>query len=141
MPLELLTMVGGFLLTAVTKLVSIKMQMAQAKHEMLMEKIKSEGRRQQQARTYNEPGFQWTRRIIALLSVVSIVCIPILAGWITPEVAISHGWEHTKSGFMFFTDPTTTIKWATGNGIILAPFHTHLVAAIAGMYFGSSSVK
>ncbi len=106
-----------------------------------MDKLKTEQKSVHQARTYSEQGFQFTRRAIALVSVIAIVAIPILAGWITPDLAITHGWEYTKNGFMFFTDPTTTIKWGTGTGIILAPFHTHLVSAIAGMYFGSSSVK
>jgi hypothetical protein len=107
---------------------------------MLMEKIKSETRRQKAAREYSEPGFQWTRRTIAILSILSIVVVPILAGWLTPEVFITYGWEETKNGFLFFGGGET-MRWATGSGIVLAPFHTHLVAAIAGLYFGSSSVK
>lgn len=106
-----------------------------------MDKIKTEGKIVHQARTYSDPGFQFTRRAIALLSVAAIVVVPILAGWISPDLSITHGWEYTKNGFLFFSDHATTIKWGTGTGIILAPFHTHLVSAIAGMYFGSSSVK
>ena len=108
---------------------------------MLMEKVRQETRRVNQARKYDEPGFQWTRRIIALSSILAIVVIPIIAGWVSPELSITQGWEYTKGGFLFFTDPVQTIKWGTGNGIIIAPFHKHLVAAIAGMYFGSSTVK
>ncbi len=114
--------------------------MAQHRHEMLMEKIKSESKRLREAREYDAPGFQWTRRIIAILSIVSIVVIPIVAGWLTPETFITYGWEETSRGFLFFGGGET-MRWATGSGIVLAPFHTHLVAAIAGLYFGSSSVK
>ena len=140
MPLELLTMVGGFLLTAVVKLFVMKMRQTQAKHEMLMDKLKTEARRVNQARKHNDKGFKFTRRIIALASIASIVVIPILAGWISPDLAITHGWESTKGGFLFFTEAKDVVKWGTGTGIILAPFHSHLVAAISGMYFGSSAV-
>ena len=106
-----------------------------------MGKIKQEGKSIHQARTHSEPGFAWTRRIIALASIAAIVVIPIIAGWVSPDLAITHGWTHTERGFMFFTSAQDVIKWGTGTGIILAPFHTHLVSAIAGMYFGASSVK
>ena len=45
------------------------------------------------------------------------------------------------NGFMFFTDPSKYIAWTTGTGIVIGPLHTHLVYAIAGMYFGNGSVK
>ncbi len=106
-----------------------------------MGKIKQEGETIQKAREYSDPGFQWTRRIIALASIAAIVVVPILAGWISPDISITHGWTETRGGFLFFTDAKDIIKWGTGTGIILAPFHTHLVSAIAGMYFGASSVK
>lgn len=106
-----------------------------------MEKIGLKTKAYKDAREYKEPGFQFTRRVIALSAVLSIIVLPILAGIINPSLPISIGWEETKNGIMFLTDATSQLTWATGTGIVLAPVHTHLIYAITGMYFGSSSVK
>jgi hypothetical protein len=45
------------------------------------------------------------------------------------------------SGITFFSDAKDALVWTTGTGVVITPIHTHLVYAIAGMYFGSSSVK
>jgi hypothetical protein len=92
------------------------------------------------ARKYAEPGFQWTRRFIAVTVVLSVVAVPILAGWLTP-VNISYGWHEATDGFWFFTEGRDVIKWAVGTGIVITPVYTHLLYAISGMYFGASSVK
>jgi hypothetical protein len=105
-----------------------------------MEALGHERKARRDARTYSEPGFQFTRRTIALAVVLSVVVVPILAGWISP-VSISYGWHETTSGFMFFTEGRDMVKWAVGSGIIITPVYTHLLYAISGMYFGSSSVK
>ena len=106
-----------------------------------MEKIGAKTQAFREAREYNEQGFQFTRRVIALSSVGAIIVLPILAGVLNPSIPISIGWEETKQGILFFTDEAARLTWATGSGIVLAPIHTHLIYAITGMYFGSSSVK
>jgi hypothetical protein len=106
-----------------------------------MSKIGVKTQAYKDAREYKEPGFQFTRRAIALASVGAIIVLPVLAGIFNPSLPISLGWEETKNGFLFFTDAAQRLTWATGTGIVLAPIHTHLIYAITGMYFGSSSVK
>lgn len=106
-----------------------------------MQKVGIESKSRKDAREYADPGFQFTRRTIALAAVFSIIVLPILAGVINPTMPISIGWEETKNGILFFTEATSRMTWATGTGIVLAPIHTHLIYAITGMYFGSSSVK
>jgi len=101
-----------------------------------------EQKRQKAARgNPNAPGFQWTRRIIALSSVGAIIVAPILAAIFMPGLPISYGFAEAVGGFMFFTSATDALVWTTGTGIVIGPVHTHLVYAIAGMYFGSSVVK
>jgi hypothetical protein len=117
------------------------MRMSQHRHEMLMQKVGIQTKAINDARQYNEPGFQFTRRVIALTAIFAIILVPILAGVFDPYVPISYGFTETKGGFMFFTDPKEMLTWATGTGLVLGPIHTHLLYAIAGMYFGSSSVK
>lgn len=104
--------------------------MSQHRHEMLMEKIGAQSKGFKEAREYGDAGFQFTRRIISLVAVVSIVAVPILAGIFLPWLPISYG----------YTDGSA-LQWTTGTGIILGPIHTHLMYAIAGMYFGASSTK
>ena len=108
---------------------------------MLLQSAGIQNKATKQAREYKEPGFQFTRRIIALASVGAIIVLPLVAGWLTPWVPISYGFVESINGFMFFTDPSKYIAWTTGTGIVIGPLHTHLVYAIAGMYFGNGSVK
>ncbi len=106
-----------------------------------MEKVGIEAKRLKSAREYAEPGFQFTRRTIALAITFSVIVLPVLAGWITPDLSIAYGFAETTGGFNFFIEPHKVIHWTVGNGILLGPIHTHLMYAIAGMYFGASSVK
>lgn len=106
-----------------------------------MDKLGVERKRQKEAREYNAPGFQFTRRVIALASVGAIIVAPILAAIFMPGLPISYGFAESVGGFMFFTSATEALVWTTGTGIVIGPVHTHLVYAIAGMYFGSSVVK
>jgi len=94
-----------------------------------------------QARNHSDPGFKFTRRLIALASVGAIIVAPILASIFLPSLPISYGFAESVGGFMFFTDPREALVWTTGTGIVIGPVHTHLVYAIAGMYFGSSTVE
>ena len=117
------------------------MRMNQHKHELLMGKIGKANEAVQAAREYSDKGFVFTRRTIALSAVFSIIVLPLVAPLFFPYLPISYGATEAVGGFWFFSDPTDTLVWTTGTGLVLGPIHTHLVYAIAGMYFGSSSVK
>ena len=106
-----------------------------------MEKIGARTKAVHQARVHNDPGFKFTRRIIALASVGAIIVAPIIASILMPGLPISYGFTESVGGFMFFTDPREALVWTTGSGVIIGPIHTHLVYAIAGMYFGASTVE
>lgn len=100
-----------------------------------------EQKRQKAAREHKGAGFSFTRRTIALASVGAIIVAPILASIFMPGLPISYGFAEKVGGFMFFTSAADALVWTTGTGIVIGPVHTHLVYAIAGMYFGSSVVK
>jgi hypothetical protein len=108
---------------------------------MLMEKIGAKNEAVKQARDFKEPGFSFTRRTIALASIFSIVVLPLVAATLVPGLPVSYGFTESVGGFLFFTDSSSPLVWTTGTGIVITPIHSHLVYAIAGMYFGSSSVK
>lgn len=107
---------------------------------MLMEKIGARTKAVNEAREYNDPGFSFTRRTIALFSVAAIIVLPIVASMLNPDLYINYGFAEQVGGG-WFTKSKDALMWATGTGITIAPIHTHLVYAISGMYFGASSVK
>jgi hypothetical protein len=93
------------------------------------------------ARTHKGKGFSFTRRTIAILSVISIVVLPIIASMAFPDFALSYGWVENKGGFWFFTEGKDIMKYTTLAGMTILPFHTHLLAAIVAMYFGKDVGK
>jgi hypothetical protein len=105
-----------------------------------MDKIGAKTQAVQQAREHSSPGYSFTRRTIALMSVASIIVLPIVGALIDPNLFINYGFAEQAGGGLF-TKSHEALIWATGTGVTIAPIHTHLVYAIAGMYFGSSSVK
>ena len=93
------------------------------------------------ARDNKDKGFSFTRRLIALISVISIVAIPILASVYMPDFHLSYGWTEAKGGFWFFSDAKEVMKYTDLDGMVILPFHTHLLAAITGLYFGKDVTK
>lgn len=105
---------------------------------MLMEKLSKSNEAVKEAREYTSPGFSFTRRAIALASIASIIVLPLFGALLYPDLPVSYGFTESFSGWFSYAD---TITWTTGTGIVITPIHSHLVYAISGMYFGSSSVK
>jgi hypothetical protein len=95
----------------------------------------------QAARKVPDKAFSFTRRFIAIVSVLTIVALPLLASTYIPDFALSYGYVENKGGFWFFSDGRDVMKFVTLTGMTLLPFHTHMMSAIAGLYFGQSSVK
>jgi hypothetical protein len=93
------------------------------------------------ARNVKDKGFQWTRRIIALTAVFSIVVLPKLVAVFAPDVLVTVGYTEFKPGFLFFTKDVEIFKWITFEGLVITQLDTNLVSAIIGMYFGGSLVK
>ena len=92
------------------------------------------------AREYENTGFAWTRRIIALTAVFAIVLLPKLIAVFYHEIAISIGYTQWKPGW-FFLPEKEVMKWIELEGLVITPLDTNLVGAIVGMYFGGSLVK
>ena len=93
------------------------------------------------ARTYENKGFQWTRRIIALTAIFAIVLLPKLVPIFYPEILVTVGYTNWKPGFLFLTDGKEIFEWVSFNGLVITQLDTNLVSAIIGMYFGGSLVK
>jgi hypothetical protein len=76
----------------------------------------------------------WTRRVIALAVIGSIVVLPKIAALIF-EVPIIYAYPELTDGFLWF-DGAEITKFQMLRGITILPFETHAVAAVIGLYFG-----
>ena len=139
-PFELITMLGSTLISGVMSMISQNLKAKQAQQKMLLARGEFQVEAFKAAREYGNEGFQWTRRIIAVLSVLSIVVLPKVAVIFFPDLAVTVGYTEFKPGFLFIPEKES-MKWIAFNGLVITPLDTNLVSAIIGMYFGGSLVK
>jgi hypothetical protein len=123
-PFELITMLGSTLLSGIMSMMAQNMKAKQAQQKMLLARAE----------------FQWTRRIIAVFTVLAIVVLPKLAVIFFPDLSVTVGYTEFRPGFMFIPEKEA-MKWVSFNGLVITPLDTNLVSAIIGMYFGGSLVK
>ena len=142
MPFEMITMLGSTVLGGVMSIWSQSIKAKQAEQKMLLQRADVQQKGFREAREYENVGFQWTRRIIALLAVFSIVVLPKLMPLVSPDVSVIVGYLEFKPGFLFLPEKEI-MKWVTlsSNSLVITPLDTNLVAAIIGLYFGGSLVK
>ena len=139
-PFELITMLGSTLLSGVMSMISQNLKAKQAQQKMLLARGEFQVEAFKAAREYGNEGFQWTRRIIAILAVLSIVVLPKVAVIFFPDLTVTVGYTEFKPGFLFIPEKEA-MRWVEFYGLVLTPLDTNLVAAIIGMYFGGSLVK
>ena len=142
MPFEMITMLGSTVLGGVMTIWSQSIKAKQAEQKMLLARADKQAEIFKEAREYEKPGFQWTRRIIALTAVFAIVVLPKILPLVTPDAHVIVGYTEFKPGFLFF-EGKDVMKWVpmAHKGIVITPLDTNLVSAIIGLYFGGSLVK
>jgi hypothetical protein len=142
MPFEMITMLGSTVLGGVMSIWSQSIKAKQQEQQMLIQRANTQTEAFKQAREYENVGFQWTRRIIALTAVFAIVLLPKLMPIFQPDVSVIVGYLEFKPGF-FFIPEKEIMKWITlsSNSLVITPLDTNLVSAIIGLYFGGSLVK
>ena len=138
----MITMLGSTVLGGVMSIWSQSIKAKQAEQKMLLARADVQQKGFKEAREYNNEGFQWTRRIIALTAVFAIVLLPKLMPIFQPDVSVIVGYLEFKPSF-FFIPEKEIMKWVTlsSNSLVITPLDTNLVAAIIGLYFGGSLVK
>ena len=139
-PFELITMLGSTLISGVMSMISQNLKAKQAQQKMLLARGEFQVEAFKAAREYGNEGFQWTRRIIAILAVLSIVVLPKVAVIFFPDLTVTVGYTEFKQGFLFIPEKEA-MKWIEFTGLVITPLDTNLVAAIICMYFGGSLVK
>ena len=141
-PFEMITMLGSTVLGGVMSIWSQSIKAKQAQQKMLLQRAEVQTAAFKEAREYDNVGFQWTRRIIALTAIFAIVVLPKILPLIDPQAQVIVGYTEWKPGFLFF-EGKDVMQWVpmAHKGIVITPLDTNLVAAIVGMYFGGSLVK
>jgi len=142
MPFEMITMLGSTLLGGIMTVWSQSIKAKQAEQKMLIQRAEVQTAAFKEAREYENVGFQWTRRIIALTAVFAIVVLPKILPLVTPDAHVIVGYTEFKPGFLFL-EGKDVMKWVpmAHKGIVITPLDTNLVSAIIGLYFGGSLVK
>lgn len=140
-PFEIITMLGSTLLSGFLKVWSASRKAKEEQQKLLITRGKFQLQAIESARNYDNKGFQWTRRIIALVSIFAIVLLPKLVAIYYPDVDVTVGYTNWRPGFMFFREGREIFEWVTFQGLVITQLDTNLVAAVIGMYFGGSLVK
>ena len=92
------------------------------------------------AREYENTGFAWTRRIIALTAVFFIIAYPKLVP-VFFDTSVFLTWTEFTRGFFFLIESKEIVMDKEFFGVVITPLDTHLMSAIVGLYFGGSLVK
>ena len=104
MPFEMITMLGSTVLGGVMSIWSQSIKAKQEEQKMLIQRAEVQQQSFKEAREYDNKGFQWTRRIIALTAVFSIVLLPKLMPLFQPDVSVIVGYLEFKPGFLFIPE-------------------------------------
>tara|TARA_R110002051_G_scaffold305025_1_gene374742 strand:+ start:25 stop:456 length:432 start_codon:yes stop_codon:yes gene_type:complete len=139
-PVELVTILGSSVLGGFMSLWGQSIRAKQANQKMLLTRGKFQMEAIEKARKYDNKGFQWTRRIIALTAIFSIVVWPKFAP-VFFDVPIALTWTEFTRGFFFLIEKKEIIMDREFTGIVITTLDTHLMSAIVGLYFGGSLVK
>lgn len=141
LPPELLTLFASSVFGGVMKAWSRNIDARRESHQIALEALHARSQAIAEARSFEAPGVQWTRRTIALVSVFCIIALPKLVALFCPEVLIHISHSEVSDGFLFFTSATERLKWVALKGLVITPLDTHILSAIIGLYFGGSLME
>ena len=134
-------MLGSSLLGGFMTMWSQNMKAKQEAFQRAIDGLAAQSKATDEARRYENKGFQVTRRIIALSAIGAIIVWPKVVPVFWPDLPVIVGWTEWNPGFLFFSEGTEDTVWKSMKGLVLTPLDTHLVSAIVGLYFGASMVK
>jgi hypothetical protein len=143
-PLELITMLASTLLGGFMSMWGASNKARADREKMMLQRADFQNKAVTSAREYGlkDTHFAWTRRIIALSSVGSIIVLPKVAAMWYPEIDVIVGYTELQGGlFNWLFGPGEAIVWKAARGFVITPLDTHLVSAIVGLYFGAGFTK
>ena len=140
LPVEMITMLGSSLLGGFMSIWGQSIKAKQAEQKMLLARGKFQMAEIDKARRYENTGFQWTRRIIALSAVFAIIVWPKIVP-VFFDTSVWLTWTEFSRGFLFLIEKKEIVMDKEFFGVVITPLDTHLMSAIVGLYFGGSLVK
>lgn len=140
LPLELITLLGSSFLGGFMRIWGASLRAKRQQHLMSLQTLHANASTIKDARQYENKGFQWTRRLIALTSVFFVIAFPKIIPVFLPQIPVHIGYLELSKGFLFFTTNLPKIHWVHLTGIVITPLDTHLLSAIVGLYFGGSLI-
>jgi hypothetical protein len=145
LPLELITMLGSTILGGVMAIWGQSLKNKQEQNKMLLARGDFNATQANTARDYGrtDTHFAWTRRLIALAAVFSIIVLPKLVAVWYPDVSVIVGYTEVQKGFLrnLFGGSSEVVQWKYAQGFVITPLDTHIVSAIVGLYFGAGFTK
>ena len=103
LPVEMITMLGSSLLGGFMSIWGQSIKAKQAEQKMLLARGKFQMESIEKARTYDNKGFQWTRRIIALSAVFAIIIWPKIVP-VFFDTSVWLTWTEFTRGFLFLIE-------------------------------------
>jgi len=142
-PMELVTFLGSGLMSGILTIWNKAIESKKAMFEMAMARDEAQAKVLQEVRAAGSPGFQWTRRFIAVMVIFFVVCWPLIVPVFNDSISITLGWTEMQGGFWPFTDAKEMFVWKTiqTNNIVITPLMTHLASAICGFLYGNQIMK
>ena len=140
MPFEMITMLGSTVLGGVMSIWSQSIKAKREEQKMLIQRAEVQQKCFKEAREYENKGFQWTRRIIALTAVFFIIAWPKLVP-VFFDTSVYLTWTEFSRGFLFLVEQKEMTMDKEFFGVVITPLDTHLMSAIIVLYFGGSLVK
>ena len=144
LPLELITMLFSTLLGGFMSIWGQSMKNKQEQNKMMLANARFSAEQVNEARDAGKTDkhFAWTRRIIALSAVFSIIVLPKLVAVWYPEVGVIVGYTEATGGFWnWLFGPAESVQWKMAQGFVITPLDTHIVSAIVGLCFGAGFTK
>ena len=140
LPVEMITMLGSSVLGGFMTIWGQSIKAKQDEQKMLLARSNNQMKHISEARTYENKGFQFTRRIIALTAVFFIIVWPKIVP-VFFDVSVFITWTEFSRGFLFLIEQKEMLVDRQYAGVVITPMDTHLMASIIGLYFGGSLVK
>ena len=144
LPLELITMLFSTILGGVMSLIGQNQKNKLEQQKMMLQTASFKADQVNAARDAgkNDKHFAWTRRLIALSAVFSIIVLPKLVAVWYPDISVYVGYTEVQGGFLnWLFGPEEAIQWKMAKGFVITPLDTHIVSAIVGLYFGAGFTK
>ena len=140
LPVDMTTMFGSSVLGGFMTIWGQSIKAKQDEQKMLLARANNQMKHISEARTYDNKGFQFTRRIIALTAVFFIIVWPKIVP-VFFDVSVFLTWTEFSRGFLFLIEQKEMLVDRQYAGVVITPMDTHLMASIIGLYFGGSLVK